>query len=47
MGPFLKGLGAVLFVADHFLRGSPDSFLVFAPCDGLLAAVDAVGVAQP
>ncbi len=39
MGPFLKGLGAVLFVADHFLRGSPDSFLVFAACDGLLALV--------
>jgi hypothetical protein len=37
MGPFLKGLGAVLFVADHFLRGSPDSFLLFAACDGLLA----------
>lgn len=39
MGPFLKGLGAVLFVADHVLRGSPDSFLVFAACDGLLAVV--------
>jgi hypothetical protein len=38
MGPFLKGLGAVLFGADHVLRGSPASFLVFAVCDGALAA---------
>ncbi|MGE5360110.1 MAG: hypothetical protein ACM3NQ_13930, partial [Bacteroidales bacterium] len=37
MGPFLKGLGAALFVADHALRGSPASFLVFAVCDGVLA----------
>jgi hypothetical protein len=39
MGPFLKGLGAVVFVGDHWLRGSPASFLVFAACDGALAAV--------
>lgn len=38
-GVLAKGLGAGLFVADHFLRGSPASFLVFAGTDGLLAAV--------
>ena len=39
MGPFLKGAGALFFVADHFLRQSPASFLVFAASDGLLALV--------
>jgi hypothetical protein len=37
MGPFLKGLGAALFVADYVLRGSPASFLLFAACDGTVA----------
>jgi hypothetical protein len=37
MGPLLKGGGGVLFVADHFLRGSPDAFLLFALTDGTLA----------
>jgi hypothetical protein len=37
MGPFLKGLGAALFVADYLLRGSPASFLLFAAGDGTLA----------
>lgn len=41
MGPFLKGAGAALFVADHFMRGSPAAFLVFAVCDGTLAVVTA------
>jgi hypothetical protein len=35
----LKGAGAVTFLADYFLRGSPRSFLLFAASDGLLAAV--------
>ena len=39
MGPLLKGAGAVTFLADYFLRGSPPSFLLFAASDGLLAAV--------
>jgi hypothetical protein len=39
MGPFLKGAGAATFLIDHFLRGSPRSFLLFAASDGLLAAV--------
>jgi hypothetical protein len=37
MGPLLKGAGAVTFIVDHFLRGSPRSFLLFAASDGLLA----------
>jgi hypothetical protein len=39
MGPVLKGGGAVLFIADHVLRGSPASFLLFAAADGALALV--------
>jgi hypothetical protein len=39
MGPLLKGVGALLFVADHWLRGSPSSFLLFAVGDGTLALV--------
>lgn len=39
MGPMLKGAGAATFVADHLLRGSPASFLLFAACDGVLAVV--------
>jgi hypothetical protein len=37
MGPFLKGLGAAVFVLDHVIRGSPNSFLLFAASDGALA----------
>ena len=37
MGPMLKGAGAALFVADHLLRGSPASFLLFGAADGVLA----------
>jgi hypothetical protein len=33
----LKGAGATAFLLDHFLRGSPTSFLLFAACDGALA----------
>ena len=39
MGPFLKGAGALTFVLDYFLRGSPRSFLLFAASDGLLAVL--------
>ena len=39
MGPFLKGLGALTFVADHLVRHSPRSFLVFAASDGTLAVL--------
>jgi hypothetical protein len=37
MGPFLKGAGALLFVLDYALRGSPASYLLFAATDGTLA----------
>jgi hypothetical protein len=37
MGPCLKGAGAVLFILDYMLRGSPASFLLFAVGDGSLA----------
>ncbi len=36
-GVLAKALGASVFVLDHFLRGSPASFLVFAACDSGLA----------
>jgi len=36
-GVLAKGLGAALFVADHFSQGSPASFLLFAATDGTLA----------
>jgi hypothetical protein len=39
MGPLLKGAGALLFVADVLLRGSPASYLLFAAGDGALALV--------
>jgi hypothetical protein len=39
MGPFLKGAGALTFVLDYFLRGSPRSFLLFAASDALLAVM--------
>jgi hypothetical protein len=44
MGPCLKGAGAVAFVADYALRGSPKSFLLFAASDGALAAITMWGL---
>lgn len=41
-GVLAKLLGAALFVADHFLRGSPTSFLLFAASDGTLGVVTLV-----
>jgi hypothetical protein len=37
MGPLLKGGGALTFLLDYLLRGSPASFLLFAASDGTLA----------
>jgi hypothetical protein len=37
MGPLLKGAGALAFILDYALRGSPSSFLLFALSDGALA----------
>jgi hypothetical protein len=39
MGPLLKGAGAATFVLDHYMRGSPASFLLFAASDGALALI--------
>jgi hypothetical protein len=36
-GVLLKGAGAAAFVADHYINGSPGSFLLFAVSDGTLA----------
>lgn len=42
MGPLLKGAGALAFLLDYFLRGSPSMFLLFAASDGTLALVTLV-----
>ena len=39
MGPLLKGAGAIAFLLDHYLRQSPQSFLLFAASDGLMAVL--------
>lgn len=39
MGPLLKGAGAMTFVLDYVLRGSPSAFLLFAASDATLAAL--------
>ena len=41
-GVLAKGVGAALFVLDHFARGSPTSFLLFAATDGVLALLTLV-----
>ena len=41
-GVLAKGLGAALFVVDHFARGSPAPFLMFAATDGSLALLTAI-----
>jgi len=37
MGPLLKGVGALAFIADYVFRHSPASFLLFAVSDGAMA----------
>jgi hypothetical protein len=37
MGPLLKGIGALIFVLDYYVRHSPASFLLFAVSDGAMA----------
>jgi hypothetical protein len=46
-GPVLKGGGAVLFVLDHYLNGSPTSFLMFAAADGALALATLAALLTP
>jgi hypothetical protein len=41
-GVLAKGLGAALFVLDHFQHGSPPIFLLFAVTDGSLAILTAI-----
>lgn len=43
-GVFVKVLGAALFIGDHFLRGSPSSFLLFAATDGSIGLVTLVAL---
>lgn len=45
-GVLAKGLGAALFLGDHWLRGSPVSFLLFAATDGALALVTVAALLQ-
>jgi hypothetical protein len=46
MGPLLKGAGAVTFVLDYALRGSPASFLLLAAADGSIAALTLWGLVR-
>jgi len=39
MNVLLKGAGATLFLLDHYLRQSPQSYLVFAVGDGAFALI--------
>jgi len=36
-GVFAKGLGALVFLVDHFANASPSTYLVFVASDGTLA----------
>ncbi len=47
MGPFLKGVGCLVFVADHLVRHSPPLYLVFAVTDGTLALVTLWALLRP
>jgi hypothetical protein len=46
-GVLAKGLGAALFVLDHFQHGSPATFLLFAVTDGSLAVLTAILLLRP
>lgn len=46
-GVFVKLAGAALFVGDHFLRGSPSSFLLFAATDGTIGLVTLLALLRP
>lgn len=43
-GAFVKIVGAALFIGDHFLRGSPSSFLLFAATDGSIGLITLVAL---
>jgi hypothetical protein len=46
-GVLAKGLGAALFVLDHFTQGSPTAFLLFAATDGALCALTLALLLRP
>ena len=46
-GVLAKGLGAAVFVLDHFKQGSPPAFLLFAATDGTLALVTLILLLRP
>jgi len=46
-GVFAKGLGAALFVWDHFTQHSPAAFLTFAGIDGTLALLTLILLTRP
>ncbi|MEO8501415.1 MAG: hypothetical protein ABI565_10910 [Vicinamibacteria bacterium] len=46
-GAFVKIAGAALFIGDHFLRGSPSSFLLLAATDGSIGLVTLVALMRP
>ena len=43
-GVFAKGLGALVFLVDHFANGSPTSYLLFVATDGTLALLTLVAL---
>jgi hypothetical protein len=43
-GPGLKGAGAIAFITDYVINGSPRAFLLFAATDGVLAAATLWGL---
>jgi hypothetical protein len=43
-GAFVKIAGAALFIGDHFIRGSPSSFLLFAATDGAIGLLTLVAL---
>lgn len=45
MGVGLKGAGAAAFLTDYFVRQSPESFLLFAASDGVLALLTLAALA--
>jgi hypothetical protein len=46
-GVLAKGLGAALFVVDHFEQGSPASYLLFGVTDGSLAVLTLILLLRP
>ena len=46
-GVLAKGLGAALFLVDHFVNGSPSSFLLFVATDGTLALLTLALLLRP